>query len=449
MEGQAAFLSWMVCAGASQISLYVRWKFEIWVAPSRKCSGMEIVMRKIEIYIHIPFCVRKCLYCDFLSFPSGEKERERYLDALLWEIETQAPKYRDYEADSVFIGGGTPTVLTGEQLGRIMRGIKAGFAFGKNPEITVEANPGTVDRGKLEESLKAGINRISIGAQSLNDRELELLGRVHLSEDFFRAYRLARKAGFQNINVDMMAALPGQKLEGYLDGLKRVTDLEPEHISAYSLIVEEGTPFYERYGREGKREKGTEELPGILPGILPSEEEERLMYERTGELLATQGYGRYEISNYARPGYECRHNIGYWKRHDYVGFGLGAASMVENVRWKNCTDMERYLHCMEARKGQREGTSEADAAEGIQEERIFLSVKEQMEEYMFLGLRLTEGVGKEAFYKAFGRKIEDVYGDVIRRLQGQGLLENGKQVRLTPYGRDVSNYVMAEFLIGI
>ncbi len=204
-------------------------------------------------------------------------------------------------------------------------------------------------------------------------------------------------------------------------------DLGPEHISAYSLIIEEGTPFYGWYGESGKRKNGMAQLP--------SEEEERLMYERTGELLEQRGYCRYEISNYAKSGYECRHNVGYWKRRDYAGFGLGASSMVGNVRWRNRRDKEGYVQCIEEGLG------------SVKEEIQPLSKKEQMEEFMFLGLRLTTGVGKKAFQETFGIPMEEVYGAVIGKLGGQGLLEDGERVSLTPYGRDISNYVMAEFLL--
>ncbi len=385
-------------------------------------------MREIGIYVHVPFCVRKCLYCDFLSFPAGEEERERYVKALLKEIEAGAVRYGDCLVDSVFFGGGTPTVLSGGQLIRLMSGLKDGFAFRKDAEITLEANPGTVDERKLGDCIEAGFNRISIGAQSLQKEELAMIGRMHSAEDFFLAYRWARESGFRNVNVDVMAALPGQKILTYLDSLERLADLEPEHISAYSLIVEEGTPFYEWYGESGKREAGM--------AALPSEEEDRLMYERTGKILAQRGYGRYEISNYAKPGFECRHNIGYWKRRDYAGFGLGSSSMMGNIRWKNTSDMGEYLHLME----------KTPQLEAVRKERHPLSVKEQMEEFMFLGLRLTQGVWKEEFHNVFGVKIEHIYGETIQKLCKQGLLTEGDQVKLTPYGRDVSNYVMAEFL---
>lgn len=465
-------------------------------------------MRKLSIYIHIPFCIRKCYYCDFLSFPAGERERERYLGALLREIEGEAPKYKDYMVDTVFLGGGTPTVLSGKQIGRVLAELKAGFSFvggsddcgrsshcsngskwgngsklGGMAEITMEANPGTVDREKLEQCRQAGVNRLSIGAQSLRNEELALLGRIHRAEDFYQAYRWAREAGFRNINVDLMAALPGQKPEEYRETLRKAADLGPEHISAYSLIVEEGTLFYDWYGEGVEKKWGEEDFPKKADGhagsgtkgsmgagegrpALPSEEEERLMDEWTGEILGEYGYRRYEISNYARPGYECRHNMAYWKRYDYAGFGLGAASMVGNVRWKNSADMGKYIGCMEAealpgRPGDALSTREAllegealperggfpeEGRETVKEEVCQLSVPEQMEEFMFLGLRLTEGVGKKEFYEAFGEDMASVYGKVIEKLESQGLVTDGERVRLTPYGRDVSNYVMAEFL---
>lgn len=428
---------------------------------------MKKIKRKLSIYIHIPFCIKKCNYCDFLSFTAGERERERYLGALLREIEGEAHKYKDYFVDTVFLGGGTPTVLSGKQIGRVLEELKAGFSFvggsniGGMAEITMEANPGTVDREKLEKCRQAGVNRISIGAQSLRNAELALLGRIHRAEDFYQAYRWAREAGFGNINVDLMAALPGQRPEEYRETLRKAADLGPEHISAYSLIVEEGTPFYDWYGEGAEKKWGEEDFPKKADGhagsgtkgsmgagegmpALPSEEEERLMDEWTGEILGEYGYRRYEISNYARPDYECRHNMAYWKRYDYAGFGLGAASMVGNVRWKNSADMGKYLGCMEAEA--LPGRRNLSGRETVKEEVCELSIQEQMEEFMFLGLRLTEGVGKKEFYEAFGEDMASVYGKVMEKLESQGLVTDGERVRLTPYGRDVSNYVMAEFL---
>lgn len=382
-------------------------------------------MRKLSVYVHIPFCVKKCRYCDFLSFRATEEKQRVYVEALLQEIRREAPKYINYIVDTVFIGGGTPSVLPEGMLEAIMECLSASFSFSQQMEVTVEVNPGTVDEKKLKQYRRAGINRLSIGTQSVQNEELAYLGRIHKAEDFFATYEAARKAGFENINVDVMAALPGQSIETYMDNLRQIVQLQPEHISAYSLIIEEGTCFYELYGEDAP------ERQDIPP--LPSEEEERKMYERTELFLQQMGYHRYEISNYARPGRECLHNMAYWKRKDYVGFGIGAASMVKDVRWKNLSDVDEYLRRM------AEG-------EELREEVCTLSEAEQMEEFMFLGLRLTEGVSKEEFTHTFGKSMDGVYGKVLEKLAGQGLIEIEKRIRLTSYGRDISNYVMAEFL---
>ena len=401
-------------------------------------------MRKLGIYVHIPFCVRKCRYCDFLSFPAAEEIKWAYVRALQREIEGEAGQKTtgktlpdtDFSVDSVFIGGGTPSVLPEGALEEILDSLRkcCRFSVCPEPEITVEVNPGTVDRRKLESYRKAGVNRISIGTQSVHGEELAYLGRVHSAADFFRTYGETVEAGFTNINVDIMAALPGQSVADYMDNLSQVAGLCPAHISAYSLIIEEGTPFYDLYGGERCRQESSGTENGcILP--LPSEDEEREMYERTDSFLREKGYHRYEISNYAMPGRECRHNKGYWTRQDYVGFGLGAASMVDNVRWKNLTGMDDYLRLA--------GTEGA----GVKREIQRLSRREQMEEFLFLGLRLTEGIGRGEFRQAFGVDVEEVYGTVLGKLCAQGLLETDGRIRLTDYGRDVSNYVMAEFLL--
>lgn len=378
----------------------------------------------LSVYIHIPFCIKKCFYCDFLSFPADEQTRERYLEALLLEIEGEAAHYKSYTVDTVFIGGGTPSVLEAFHIENIMERLRKNFRFGENPEITIEINPGTVEKHKLAGYKRAGINRISIGTQSVRDDELGRLGRIHSAGEFFETFSMAREAGFDNINVDLMSALPGQTLAAYKETLGKIAALLPEHISAYSLIIEEGTPFFSLYGGKNKAK-------AALP--LPGEEEERRMYEETERFLLTRGYHRYEISNYAAKGKQCRHNKAYWTRKDYVGLGLGAASMVKNVRFKNTTDLSVYLEAVEK-------------SLAIKEEIQHLSIQEQMEEFMFLGLRLTEGVSRREFRQEFGQTIEEVYGEVIKKLYRQGLLEEGDRIRLTSYGRDVSNYVMSQFL---
>ena len=381
--------------------------------------------RKLSVYIHIPFCVKKCFYCDFLSFPAPAEEREVYVQALLREIEAEAARYAGDRIETVFFGGGTPSLLWEGQIGNVLERLASLLSLSGDAEITMEVNPGTAAGDRLKGYRRAGVNRLSIGTQSLQDGELARLGRIHRAEDFYKTYEAARGAGFENINVDIMAALPGQKEEAYMDTLHRVAEVGPEHISAYSLIVEENTPFWELYG-EGRQPAGQPPLP--------AEEEERRLDGATERFLEAQGYRRYEISNYAREGRECRHNMACWKRYDYVGFGLGAASMVDNVRWRNTPDMSCYL------------AGAGGPGDGIREQMQRLSEAEQMEEFMFLGLRLTEGVSAEDFGRLFGRDIYQVYGKTIEKLSRQGLLLADRRLRLTPYGRDISNYVMAEFL---
>lgn len=348
--------------------------------------------------------------------------------ALKVEIKKEAPKYREYEVQTVFVGGGTPTAVPAQLLCDILKTLKECFSVAKDAEISMEANPGTVTKEAFFQYREAGINRLSMGLQSANNEELALLGRIHTYETFLLGYQMAVEAGFTNLNVDLMAALPGQTLESYESTLEKVLSLKPAptHISAYSLIIEEGTPFFEWYGKE----RDDMERTGEKQQHLPSEEEEREMYLLTARLLAEKGYGRYEISNYSLPGFACRHNQVYWQRGNYVGFGLGAASMVENVRFTNTSVLSDYL--------QKE--------EKITE-RTVLTKEEQMEEFLFLGLRLTAGISKQAFFEAFGVPIESVYGEVIRRNVLEGLLQEGDFVALTAQGMDVSNYVMAQFLL--
>ncbi len=372
-----------------------------------KGTKKEAGKKPLELYIHIPFCIRKCAYCDFLSAPAAPEVQEAYVGQLLQEIAASKKLPEDYEAVTVFFGGGTPGILKGELLCSILRALRDRFSVREDAEITVEANPGTVNRDKLVQYREAGVNRISLGLQSADNQELKLLGRIHTWEQFLESFQLARETGFRNINVDLMSALPGQTTESVHRTLERVLALSPEHISAYSLILEEGTPFHKRY--EGH------------PELLPSEEEERQMYYDTRDRLCACGYEHYEISNFAKPGYACRHNLGYWERRDYKGFGLGAASLLKNVRHTNQTDLTEYL------KGNFAGTEDPLTEQAVREE------------YFFLGLRKMEGVEP-------GRYREH-YEERIQRLQAQQLLEEKDgRIRLTERGTDVSNYVMAQFL---
>lgn len=393
-------------------------------------------MRDLSLYIHIPFCLRKCLYCDFLSAPAPDEEIKSYVNLLLWEIEKQSIFYGDHRVVSIFLGGGTPSLLSAGETERILLQARSCFSLAEDAEITLECNPGTATEKKLRSYITYGINRLSIGLQSTDDGELARIGRIHDYGAFLETYRLAREAGFDNINIDLMAGLPGQSMASYRKTLERAAALNPEHISAYSLILEEGTPLYVNQ----------------LNYVFPDEEEEREMYRFTGVYLEKAGLARYEISNYARAGRECRHNKVYWQRGDYAGFGLGASSMVNNIRWKNPEALKDYAACV-GRMGETaackpSGRAFADILRrmGLVEVQE-LTVEEQMEEFMFLGLRLTEGVDRRKFGRLFGKNLEEVYEKPVNKFLTAGLLEReGERLRLTPRGIDLSNMVFAEFL---
>ena len=445
-----------------------------------------MMTKELELYIHIPFCVRKCRYCDFLSAAYEEGTKTAYMQALFQEIGQRAADCQGYEVVSVFIGGGTPSVLGVAQIEKLMGVIRSHYILRQDAEITIEVNPGTVENpgtrkmsakegeepeersagGSAEEKSKplegcrmntgqeaaekrlemaenrfdayrkAGINRLSIGLQSANDGELKALGRIHTFQNFLDTYQAALEAGFDNINVDLMSGIPGQTLESYEKTLRTVISLDPAptHISAYSLIVEEGTPFFELQ-KEGRL-------------MLPDEETDREMYHLTKSILKKAGYERYEISNYAKKGYECRHNIGYWKRAEYLGFGIGAASLFRGTRFKNGENIREY--CLNPC--------------GVREESEILDKKDCMEEFMFLGLRMMEGVSFTEFRCCFGEELGKIYGAVIEKNIKDGLmfvyeksklekaykpeaLAENNCLALTDKGIDVSNYVMAQFLI--
>lgn len=406
----------------------------------------------LELYLHIPFCVRKCRYCDFLSMAAGEDVRRKYVDRLLEEIRIQSQQCKDYQVISVFVGGGTPSLLAGVQIWEIMEAVRSHFCLTEETEITLECNPGTLTAEKLSFYQSAGINRLSLGLQSADNRELQELGRIHTFEDFLESFDLARKKGFDNINIDLISSLPGQTPRDWAYTLKKVSGLMPEHISAYSLIVEEGTPFYELYGEDELRRQRGEE-----PCILPTEEAERDMYELTWEILKSRGYRRYEISNYALPHRECRHNIGYWQLVPYLGLGLGSSSFMENVRFSNTRNLSAYLEgefcrlteTLEYADRQCGEGNKCDGGQSCQQEGevFYLHKRQQIEEFMFLGMRMMEGVSREKFREKFGMTLEGIYGTVLQKLQRQGLIEQCEgRVRLTEEGIAVSNYVFSEFL---
>mgnify|MGYP001851761469 FL=1 len=386
-----------------------------------KAERNKIMDRKeqeLELYAHIPFCVRKCGYCDFLSGTAEESTREAYLLALAREIRRAGQDAEGCRAVSVFFGGGTPTVLTGGQLSRLLSEIKKSFRLAGDCEITLEANPGTLDPEKLRLCREAGFNRISIGCQSADNRELRRLGRIHTWEEFLEGFRQAREAGFSNINVDLMSGIPGQTLVSWETSLRKTAELGPEHISAYSLILEEGTPFY----------KNREKLD------LPDEDTERRMYERTGEILEEYGCRQYEISNYAREGYRCRHNLGYWTGREYLGLGLGASSLWRDTRFRNTDSMEEYL-------------KDSGNLPKIRREEEKLSASDRQSEYMILGLRLTEGISLAGFRETFGTDVRKVWPGVLEKYEGYGLLEEAAgRLKFTGEGISLSNVVLAEFL---
>ena len=394
-------------------------------------------MKTLGVYIHIPFCKSKCLYCDFLSFPEGRERQALYFDALKKEIEVCSKECKEYLVDTVFVGGGTPTSVDSDHIVHIMELIKTHYKLAEDAEITIECNPGTADFSSLKAYREAGINRISIGLQSPDDGELKMLGRIHNRQQFEECYNNARRVGFTNVNVDLMGALPGQTLEMYENNLDYILKLDPplEHISAYSLIIEEGTPFYDM------NEKGQLHLP--------DEDTERNMYHRTKEILAGNGYKRYEISNYAKEGYECLHNIRYWKCREYIGFGLGAASFLKCRRFRNTSDFSKYTSYFLSLSSERKSEMKADGTGAfVREDFEELDRKALMEEFMFMGLRMVSGVSVREFEERFKTDIFDVYGNVISKLVEEELLErHGEFLRLTDRGLDVSNYCMAEFLL--
>jgi oxygen-independent coproporphyrinogen-3 oxidase len=331
-----------------------------------------------------------------------------YMDTLQKEMKEKAIEYKEWCVDTVFIGGGTPTSVPYETIVRTMDTVKDVFSLCEDCEITMECNPGTVTKESLMAYRAAGINRLSIGLQSAEDDLLKKLGRIHTYDQFLQTFEWAREAGFTNVNVDLMSALPGQTVETWKETMEKVVALQPEHISAYSLIIEEGTPFYDLYDSHSE--------------LLPTEEDERQMYYDTKTFLASKGYERYEISNYAKPGYECRHNLSYWERIDYLGLGLGAASLLGNVRKSNQTELSEYL------KGNFAGEEET------------LTETAAMEEYFFLGLRMMKGVDFT--------KYRSQYEGKVAQLIEEGVLSmNGNWLFLTDLGIDVSNYVLSQFLI--
>ena len=374
-------------------------------------------MKKVALYIHIPFCKQKCLYCDFPSYSHKEELMDEYVKALNKEILSKTKKYK---IESLFIGGGTPSYLSDENLKILLDTINK-LDFVENAEKTMECNPGTVNKEKLEIIFNGGINRISFGLQSTNNEILKKIGRIHTYEEFKENYILARKIGFKNINIDMMFGLPNQSLNIWLESLKEVIELNPEHISSYSLIIEEKTPFYSLFNKD------------LLD--LPSEEEERAMYEKGRDFLEFKGYNQYEISNYAKDNKECFHNKIYWQCKEYIGVGVSSSSYIDGKRIKNIDNIKEYI------KNINENNSVID-------EELENTEKDKIEEFMFMGLRMIKGIEEKEFENRFGKKIDELYKEVIEKHIKNGLLirEDGR-IFLSKKGIELSNMVMSDMIL--
>lgn len=381
--------------------------------------------KKAGLYIHIPFCIKKCGYCDFLSFGGCSEELQaRYTEALASEIEMYSGQ--GIHLDTVYIGGGTPSLLRAENIEKIMKAAQAAFCISEDAEITIEANPKTLTRDKLLTYRRIGINRLSIGAQSMNDRMLSFMGRAHDRADFVENFREARSAGFDNINVDLMFGIPGQTMEMWEDSLKQVLNLEPEHISFYSLQLEEGTAFARKY-RSGEMD-------------LPDVELDRRMYHSGIRTLKDSGYVHYEVSNCAKPGKHSRHNMKYWNFDEYYAVGLGAHSFLYGEgRRCNTADFDTYFQMI--------GTGRLPWDESMYEEE---SIRDFMGEYVFTSLRKLEGLSLEDFHDTFGVDFFNIYRkqtDALDEYVKKGfVVVTDTHISLTINGIDHSNEIMAEFV---
>ena len=384
--------------------------------------------QEIELYIHIPFCVKKCNYCDFLSFPSGTEKQAEYAAQIIKELTFRSALCGEYTVSSVFIGGGTPSVISEKLISEIMEAIDKYYYVKPDMEVTIECNPASAMKHRFDEYKKAGINRLSIGLQSADNAELKMLGRVHTFEDFLKSYQSARMEGFNNINIDLINCFPMQSLKTWKRTLKNVLMLKPEHVSVYNLIVEEGTPFYDM------REKG------LL--LMPTEEEQAEIDGFTKECMLRYGFSRYEFSNFSKPGHECRHNIGYWTGVSYMGFGIGAASYFDGMRWKNTTDLDEYMKIDFSRDAE-------GICERLMTETVKLTRENRMEEFVFLGMRMLKGISAEDFRRNFAAELESVFEKPLKSNIEKGLIERAEdRYRLTERGIEVSNVVLSEFLLG-
>lgn len=387
--------------------------------------------KNVGLYIHIPFCKKKCEYCDFKSYEGKEAFIEKYIKWLKYELKEVGEGNRlDYENNldklaivkTIYIGGGTPSIIDEMYISQIIDVIKENYTLSDDVEVTIEVNPGTVTENKLEVYKKSGINRLSIGLQETHNNILKSLGRIHTYEEFINTYNIARKVGFGNINVDLMLRLPKQSIEDLQESVQNIINLKPEHISIYSLIIEEGTPFY------SKLEKN--EI------ILPEDEVERKMYWTVKKMLEKEGYIHYEISNFAKKGFESKHNLACWNQEEYIGFGVAAHSYTNNVRYSNIDDIEKYISNFE---------TENETDNFVFHEKQTISSK--MKEFMMLGLRKINGITIQDFKNKFGANPIFVYRKELEKLVNEELIEiDGDYIKLTKKGLDLANLVWEEFV---
>ncbi len=377
-------------------------------------------MKELSLYIHIPFCISKCYYCDFSSFTNINHKIEDYINSLIFELSIYKEKVKDYNIKTIFIGGGTPSCIKPEYIYNILQFIHKNFNTTNLSEVTIEANPGTLDREKVKIYKESGINRVSMGVQTLDNELLKSIGRIHKVEDFYKSYEILRNEDIKNINVDLIFGLPNQTITHVIDSLEKVIKVGVQHISYYGLILEEGTRLYKLY-EEGKI-------------LLPDEDTERLMYHKATEYLIGHGYSHYEISNYALPGYECKHNLVYWDVEPYLGVGLSSHSNMEKKRFFNTSNINTYIENL------KKGILPIEGEELIDK-------NTEIEEFCILGIRKISGIDKDQFKRRFGLEIEKLYKDIINKHIKNGLIiDEDKNIRLTKLGLDLSNLVEIDFL---
>lgn len=387
-----------------------------------------MIMSNLELYIHIPFCEKKCKYCDFVSFRADFSVVDKYISKLLEEIEAKKYLANDYQISSIYIGGGTPSFIEPKHIAFIMESIKSNYNVLEDAEISIEVNPNSVNEDKICTYFNSGINRLSIGLQSTNDDELKILGRVHNYSDFLNAYNIAIHAGFKNINVDLINGIPSQTPESFKKSLKQVLMLNIKHISIYNLIIEDNTPF-----------KSMLENNEIQ---LPLENDLLMMDKITKELTDYYRLNRYEISNYAKEGFECRHNLGYWSDVPYIGFGLNSSSYFANTRYKNKTILNDYMSLNY--RNYMISTNQND----FYDEVTHIDITNHINEYVMLGFRKIKGINTRDFYNTFNKDFEELFKTALSKYQNMGLVsKESDNYFLTDAGLDVSNSILSDLLL--